>query len=128
MGSLQGLFIYLLACILRLKYIAKCGGCVQLLSSAHGSGEGFRSSSIACQHLYRVYVRKRCDQSSCGASIVNNRVTDVIFADLEVLVIAFEAPPSEPAVSWVKIKVYAFKVYWMKQLILLLHVASGTKS
>ena len=61
------------------------------------------------------------DQSHCGASVGNTRVTDLIFADdavllaesLEVLVMALEvlheeAKPLGLKVSWTKTKVQAF--------------------
>ncbi|KAG0720366.1 hypothetical protein GWK47_048649 [Chionoecetes opilio] len=76
------------------------------------------SKSVACMDWV---LDKVVDQSDCGASVGNTKITDLVFADdavifaesLEVLVMALEALHEEAKplgleVSWLKIKVQVF--------------------
>ena len=100
----------------------KCGGGI---SSFFPVNSGVRQGCVLAPSLFNTcmdwVLGRVVDQSHCGASVGNTKVTDLVFADdavllaesLEVLVMALEALHEEAKplglkVSWTKTKVQAF--------------------
>ena len=99
-------------------------GCwrVQLLFCGYGSETGMRLCSITFQYMYGLGILGRVvDQSHCGASVSNTKITDLVFVDdavifaesMEVLMMALEALHKEAKplglqVFWRKTKVQVF--------------------
>ncbi|KAG0713639.1 Pikachurin [Chionoecetes opilio] len=100
----------------------KCGGGV---SSFFPVNTGVRQGCVLAPSLFNAcmdwVLDKVVDQSDCGASVGNTKITDLVFADdavifaesLEVLVMALEALHEEAKplgleVSWLKTKVQVF--------------------
>ena len=100
----------------------KCGGGI---SNSFPVNSGVRQGCVLAPSLFNTcmdwVLGKVADQSHCGASVGNSKVTDLVFADdavilaesLEVLVMALEvlheeAKPLGLEVSWTKTKVQAF--------------------
>ncbi|KAG0726080.1 Retrovirus-related Pol polyprotein from type-1 retrotransposable element R2 [Chionoecetes opilio] len=100
----------------------KCGAGV---SSFFPVNTGVRQGCVLAPSLFNTcmdwVLGKVVDQSDCGASLGNTKITDLVFADdavifaesLEVLVMAFEAlheqaKPLGLEVSWLKTKVQVF--------------------
>ena len=106
----------------RTESAVKCGGGI---SSFFPVDSGVRQGCVLAPSLFNTcmdwVLGKVADQSRCGASVGNTKVTDLDFADdavllaesLEVLVMALEALHEEAKplglkVSWTKTKVQAF--------------------
>ncbi|KAG0729032.1 tRNA (uracil(54)-C(5))-methyltransferase [Chionoecetes opilio] len=100
----------------------KCGGGV---SGFFPVNTGVRQGCVLAPSLFNAcmdwVLGKVVDQSDCGASVGNTKITDLVFADdavifaesLEVLVMALEALHEEAKplglkVSWLKTKVQVF--------------------